>query len=104
MGRQRWTNSPRSPPYFDTRPRVRPPLLDEFYAMSANTLSVNHTSTRRYAAVFHSKLPARPLLKSDSDLGPGSYDVNFDCTCGGIRTEDRPSPSRMFAPRVGGKF
>ena len=104
--RQKWTDSPRSAPYFDTRPRHRElmPGLDEFYAMDVNSMGRQAKAVpRRYAAVFSSKLPARPLLKSESDLGPGSYNVN-ECTCGGLRVEEPRSPSRVFAPHVGGKY
>ena len=101
-GLQRWTGSPRSPPYFDTVPKgkERAAGLDEFYEVQKPL----GNASRKYAASFTSKIPARPDDKGWNDLGPGSYEVNFECMCGGIRTEERRAPSRAFAPHVGGKF
>jgi len=106
-GLQKWTASPRDAPYFDTRPRHRElmPGLDEFRAMEFNSMARHVQSVpRRYAASFSSKLPRTVAPKSDNSLGPGSYDVHLDCACGGIRAEESYSPSRVFAPQVGGRY
>ena len=71
--------------------------------------------SRTYRSAFRSTSPQRGGLLNSPDsptfqrseamvLGPGSYEVIPDVNCGGIRHEERPGPSRMFVPRVGGKF
>ena len=61
--------------------------------------------TFRYASAFQPGLPARPPLKTPTQLGPGSYSLNADTACGGIiRMRETFRPSSMFAERYGGKF
>ena len=105
MGRQRWSHAPLKPAFFDYKPALAAAAANTpFYGMENKTMSTSQ-SHRRYAAVFHSKVPAPwSIVGGESALGPGSYEVIPDVNCGGIRHEERPGPSRMFVPRVGGKF
>ena len=121
-GGQRWTASPRGPPYFHTPSRpysfgvevprsasmtLRDDGLDEIYDQTRGTLDEGlRTSGRRYASAFTAGLPRlKPMAKGLPGLGPGSYTLPEDAMCGGVRVLREPfRPTSNFAPRVGGKF
>ena len=127
-GGQRWSPTPRGPPFFHTKSRPYPGLageaigrdagLDMYYDSAATTLAARaDTTPRRYASAFPPKEArtgqlGRVIPKKDlaSNLGPGTYHspsrtFGKGVACGGLKTLDEwDRPSSTFAPRVGGKF
>ena len=88
--------------------RDRSEGLDLFYENERSTIRYRVSETpRKYASAFHPVTTRPPSSKHQQlpSLGPGSYTMHDDCSCGGItRMRENFRPSAVFAGRVGGKF
>jgi len=105
---QKWTVSPRSPPFFHVKshpysfgshgePRDRDEGVDQMYDNAQTTRTMRNTldsTQRRFASSFSSRKEPAPHLATPVTLGPGSYNLPTDTA--GIRTYNPYHASSSF--------
>ena len=86
--------------------RDRSEGLDTYYDNSSNTMQHRGSATpRKYASAFQQGTGRTSGQRKEPNLGPGSYTIHDDCSCGGIiRGREMFRPSSVFVGRVGGKY